>query len=1187
MSSTIGALSRSISSLTFAPAKPPPKPKRPVDNPPSPPKHRDRTASIQFRKSEILESKPRTTTVVSMKLSSLTLSSMRKKEIVEVWFHLPVLDHKITLQVPSQNNSLEVKKQLIQNALSYINGLESKPPKLDLKFKEDHYTLSVVGIDYFLVNESLPLQRDKIIQLCNKAYVTPKLEMIKRESLNTSAAFDHTKGEGKKKLLSEITLNTDIATLLDGELLSTYLNYENPEISSFRRDINMFRIDLLQDQGFQTNVYPEYVHNEPLPMNVPSKVVLLCYFPNGNGTTQLAVKPFDTAEEVTVMVFKRYEKMIADREEGKTERDYILKVTGKEEYVRGPTKIIDFDFIRKGLSINSILEVSLLLRGTLYLSSPEALQSLNIEESLVDQMMMVESVYEEEDDTRPSKEIIEQDQPLRIYLFSVEGLDGDLLKSSTSSFPFSGSTSSTSVFTPLTLDLAAPPLRYSSSGTSTGNSLMSTLNLPKDLNDGSGHGQNGSQTERARFSTSRESAHSALVYVTFEVYHAGLSLFPPFSSQVRSVPSSGSVLWKEWIPLCPLRSLPRGARVCMTLFKKGNETGSQLTSKDIPIAWVTHQIVDHRAYLRDSVDLIGMWTGDKVNPLATPLQNLSNKTKPSLRIGYETYDYSIKFSDIPATFGLEEQARIKESTIEPIYFLDAIIAQDSLAEPTPEEKKTLWDGRYYCSQRPAALSKFLSSVTWNDTYQVREAYKLIQIWVKPSPTQAMELLDSRYPDPYVRNYAVEILDTMADCDILDLMLQLTQVLKHEGNHDSALSRFLLKRALANKKIGHAFFWHLKSELHLPQIAERYILLLEAFLRGCNMWTRKDLIRQDDLINKLNAAAERIKKTSAHEKRSQLSADLKKINFSEPYTLPLDQRMVVSGIVSEKSKTMDSKKQPLWLVFQNAEVVAKPITVIFKSGDDLRQDVLTLQMLRLMDKVWKKEGLDFRMHPYGCIATGNEVGMIEVVLNADTTANINKQYGGPKAVLYKDTLSRWLHKYNPSTAEFDKARENFYYSCAGYCVATYVLGIGDRHNDNIMLTKAGHLFHIDFGHFLGNFKKKLGFRRERAPFVFNPQYADIFGGPKTELFREFVDICCRAYNILRTHSQMFINLFQMMLCTGITELQSVEDIEYLRKAFSLGKSEEEAAKHFADNIHISLNTKTTIINDVIHVIAHSK
>ena len=38
--------------------------------------------------------------------------------------------------------------------------------------------------------------------------------------------------------------------------------------------------------------------------------------------------------------------------------------------------------------------------------------------------------------------------------------------------------------------------------------------------------------------------------------------------------------------------------------------------------------------------------------------------------------------------------------------------------------------------------------------------------------------------------------------------------------------------------------------------------------------------------------------------------------------------------------------------------------------------------------------------------------------------------------------------------------------SGYCVITYLLGVGDRHNDNLLLSESGHLIHVDFGYILG-------------------------------------------------------------------------------------------------------------------------
>lgn len=168
---------------------------------------------------------------------------------------------------------------------------------------------------------------------------------------------------------------------------------------------------------------------------------------------------------------------------------------------------------------------------------------------------------------------------------------------------------------------------------------------------------------------------------------------------------------------------------------------------------------------------------------------------------------------------------------------------------------------------------------------------------------------------------------------------------------------------------------------------------------------------------------------------------------------------------------------------------------------------------------------------------------------------------------------------------------------------YVLGIGDRHNDNIMVTMLGNLFHIDFGHFLGNYKSKFGIKRERAPFIFTHQYQAVIGDLDSDRWNQYVRRCKAAYNVLRKNANLLINLFHMMLatgkekriclafaqwecnCAGIPELREEKDIEYLRTALSLEKTDEEASKYIESLIYEALNCKTTTLNDMAHIWAH--
>jgi len=280
--------------------------------------------------------------------------------------------------------------------------------------------------------------------------------------------------------------------------------------------------------------------------------------------------------------------------------------------------------------------------------------------------------------------------------------------------------------------------------------------------------------------------------------------------------------------------------------------------------------------------------------------------------------------------------------------------------------------------------------------------------------------------------------------------------------------------------------------------------------------------------------------------------------------------------------------PLWVVFENVDKDSEPVIVIFKSGDDLRQDMLTIQLLNIMDKLWKKEGLDLMMSVYSCVSTGDGVGMIEVVQNASTCADICAKSTKVKAqgAMKENAFAKWLQTHNPSTQEYEIAVDNFIKSVAAYCVASYIIGIGDRHNDNIMLKKNGCFFHIDFGHILGNYKFVYGLiPRETAPFVFTPIFAYVMGKKGSDNYEKFCALAVKAYNIIRRDSYLFLTIALMTIPCKMPELQSVKDLEHMKKALAIDKTDEEAGEHFRKLIDRSLSSKMTIVNDFIHIWVH--
>lgn len=305
--------------------------------------------------------------------------------------------------------------------------------------------------------------------------------------------------------------------------------------------------------------------------------------------------------------------------------------------------------------------------------------------------------------------------------------------------------------------------------------------------------------------------------------------------------------------------------------------------------------------------------------------------------------------------------------------LAILLRSDPLYQLKSSDLQLLWLCRRHLVHFPNMLPKFFQSIDWTNVHLVEEAHSLLKVWAPPiDAVHALELLDAKFPDMIVREYAVNKLDTrMDDAELQLYLLQLTQCLKFEPYHSSPLSRFLIRRSLSNPyQIGHHFFWHLKAEMCHLDFQERFTLILEEYLSSAGL--HAIILRtQANAVNKLQKIAELIVKLKVEQKASdavatkEYHAALHKLNRdffdrlpgTGTFQVPLHPKLEAKRLIVDKCRFMSSKKVPLWLVFENGDPHpnAQPIYIIFKSGDDLRQDILTLQLLKIMDKVSQGNG----------------------------------------------------------------------------------------------------------------------------------------------------------------------------------------------------------------------------------------
>ncbi|XP_037577407.1 phosphatidylinositol 4-kinase beta [Dermacentor silvarum] len=247
--------------------------------------------------------------------------------------------------------------------------------------------------------------------------------------------------------------------------------------------------------------------------------------------------------------------------------------------------------------------------------------------------------------------------------------------------------------------------------------------------------------------------------------------------------------------------------------------------------------------------------------------------------------------------------------------------------------------------------------------------------------------------------------------------------------------------------------------------------------------------------------------------------------------------------------------------------------IVKCGDDLRQELMAYQLLKLLQNIWQQEHVSLWLRPYRILVTSADSGLVEPILDTMSLHQVKKHS-------QLSLLQYFEQQFGPPTSEaFLSAQRCFVESCAAYCLISYLIQVKDRHNGNILLDGEGHIIHIDFGFILSSSPKNLGF--ESSPFKLTQEFVDVMGGLDSNMFNYFKVLILQGLVAARKHHERIITLVEILQSNArlpCFQWHGASAVRALRERFHMGCTDERLQMLVDSLVESSMHSLTTRLYD---------
>jgi hypothetical protein len=304
----------------------------------------------------------------------------------------------------------------------------------------------------------------------------------------------------------------------------------------------------------------------------------------------------------------------------------------------------------------------------------------------------------------------------------------------------------------------------------------------------------------------------------------------------------------------------------------------------------------------------------------------------------------------------------------------------------------------------------------------------------------------------------------------------------------------------------------------------------------------------------------------HQDKNILGRNLSK--FSNNFFCPIHPTKKIKRIFIDEIKIKQSITTPIYIPYECDDGTRSAI--LFKR-EDIRKDATAMSMAKLCKKLLEENDISVPFISYDVVPTSPTSGFIEIVQKSKTLHEIFQE----------GTINNYLQIHNPEKKIGD-ILDNYMRSLAFWTIFTYLLGVGDRHLENIMLTSDGILFHIDYGFILGY---------ETKPYVplIRIDNSMIEGMGGNVQYDKFKSLCLEMFLCLRRYSSLLFCCF-LTFTTCDPPIQNTKfTLELLENhivdRFLLGQGEGDVASTISKLLDNSRDAVTLKVSDYIHTYAN--